>query len=114
MEYIIYCDESVSDGKYYTDFFGGVLVRNADYDAIKETLDAKKAELGMNGEIKWVKVTSNYLDKYKQMVSLFFSFLKEDWLCSEELRRRLQILVLNKFIINMRSCITSLSNMPSA
>lgn len=21
MEYIIYCDESVSDGKYYTDFF---------------------------------------------------------------------------------------------
>ena len=28
MEYIIYCDESVSDGKYYTDFFGGVLVRN--------------------------------------------------------------------------------------
>ena len=42
MEYIIYCDESVSDGKYYTDFFGGVLVRNTHIDAIREALDAKK------------------------------------------------------------------------
>lgn len=45
MEYIIYCDESVSDGKFYTDFFGGVLVRNTDYDVIKAAIDAKKAEL---------------------------------------------------------------------
>ena len=78
MEYIIYCDESVSDGKYYTDFFGGVLVRNTDYDAIKAAIDAKKAELNLKGEIKWVKVTGNYLDKYKQIVDLFFSFLKEN------------------------------------
>ena len=49
MEYIIYCDESVSDGKYYTDFFGGVLVRNTDYDAIKAAIDAKKAELNLKG-----------------------------------------------------------------
>ena len=26
MEYIIYCDESDSNGKYYSDFFGGVHV----------------------------------------------------------------------------------------
>ena len=76
MEYIIYCDESVSDGKYYTDFFGGVLVKNADYDDIKNSLDSKKAELNLNGEIKWVKVTGNYLDKYKQMMDTFFSFFK--------------------------------------
>ena len=78
MEYIIYCDESVSDGKHYTDFFGGVLVRNTDYDAIKAAIDAQKAELNLKGEIKWVKVTGNYLDKYKQVVDLFFSFLKEN------------------------------------
>ena len=59
MEYIIYCDESVSDGKYYTDFFGGVLVRNTHIDAIREALDAKKQELNLSGEIKWVKVTGN-------------------------------------------------------
>ena len=78
MEYIIYCDESVSDGIYYTDFFGGVLVCNTDYDVIKDALNAKKLELNLHGEIKWVKVTGNYLDKYKQMIDLFFSYIKEN------------------------------------
>lgn len=78
MEYIIYCDESVSNGKYYTDFFGGVLVRNKDYDKIRETLDVKKQELNLKGEIKWVKVTENYLEKYKQIMDYFFSFIKEN------------------------------------
>ncbi|MBQ6015328.1 MAG: DUF3800 domain-containing protein [Bacteroidales bacterium] len=78
MEYIIYCDESVSNGKYYTDFFGGVLVRNKDYDKIRETLDVKKLELNLKGEIKWVKVTENYLEKYKQIMDYFFSFIKEN------------------------------------
>ena len=78
MEYIIYCDESVSDGKYYTDFFGGVLVRNTDYDNIRDALNAKKQELNLKGEIKWIKVTENYLNKYMQMMTLFFSFIKNN------------------------------------
>ena len=78
MEYINYCDESVSDGIFYTDFFGGVLVCNKDYDVIKNSLDAKKLELNLHGEIKWVKVTGNYLDKYQQMIDLFFKFVKEN------------------------------------
>lgn len=78
MEYIIYCDESVCDGKYFTDFFGGVLVRNTDYDRVKDALDAKKNEVNLKGEIKWIKVTENYLDKYKQMMDLFFSFIKDN------------------------------------
>ena len=41
-------------------------------------IDTKKSELNLNGEIKWVKVTGNYLDKYKQIMDLFFSFLKEN------------------------------------
>ncbi len=80
MEYIIYCDESVSNGKYYTDFFGGVLVRNTDFDKIRDALDTKKQELNLKGEIKWIKVTENYLEKYKQMMELFFSFIKENLL----------------------------------
>ena len=78
MEYIIYCDESVSDGKYFTDFFGGVLVRNMDYDNIRGALNAKKQDLNLKGEIKWIKVTENYLDKYKQMMDIFFSFIKDN------------------------------------
>ena len=67
MEYIIYCDESVTDGKYYSDFFGGVLVRSGDFDEIKDTLEAKKQELNLLNEIKWSRVTENYLDKYIQI-----------------------------------------------
>lgn len=78
MEYIIYCDESVSDGKYYTDFFGGVLVRNTDYLYIRKALDEKKSELNLNGEIKWTKVTENYLDKYMEMMNVFFTFINEN------------------------------------
>ena len=76
MEYIIYSDESDSKGDYYSDFFGGVLVRSTDFDTIRETLDQKKSELNFRGEIKWVKVTGNYLSKYMQMIDLFFSFVK--------------------------------------
>lgn len=76
MEYIIYFDESVNDGEYYSDFFGGVLVRNTDYDFIRCALDTMKQELNLNGEIKWIKVTANYLEKYKQIMNLFFSFIK--------------------------------------
>ena len=43
MEYIIYCDESVTDGKYYSDFFGGVLVRSGDFDEIPYPLDQRDA-----------------------------------------------------------------------
>ena len=78
MEYIIYCDESVNDGKYYTDFFGGVLVRNTDYDNVRGALNRMKKELNLNGEIKWIKVTENYLDKYKKMMDIFFSFIKDN------------------------------------
>jgi len=42
MEYIIYCDESVSSGKYFSDFYGGALVRSNDYMKIISLLNDKK------------------------------------------------------------------------
>lgn len=78
MEYIIYCDESVSKGKFYSDFYGGALVRSQDFIHINEALKAKKNELHFNNEIKWTKVTLPYLEKYKEMISCFFDFIKED------------------------------------
>ena len=61
MEYIIYCDESVGKGKYYSNFFGGALVQNTDYDQIRQALDTRKQELNLTREMKWIKVTSAYL-----------------------------------------------------
>jgi hypothetical protein len=76
-EFVIYCDESDSNGKYYSNFYGGVLVQSKDLDHVKSKISAKKAELHLHGEVKWQKVTANYLDKYIELVDLYFSLAKE-------------------------------------
>lgn len=76
MEYYIYCDESLSKGRLFSHFYGGALVRSYDYDEVKAALDAKKLNLNLMGEIKWTKVSSNYLSKYIEMMDLYFSFIK--------------------------------------
>ena len=77
MDYLIYCDESLSKGQFFSHFYGGALVRSKDYIEVKEALDARKRELNLLGEIKWTKVSANYLDKYKDMMDLYFRFIKE-------------------------------------
>lgn len=77
MEYIN-SDETISRGEYFSDFFGGVLVRSRDIYEVTTAIEAKKQELNLLGEIKWVKVSVNYLEKYKEMMDLFFSFIKQD------------------------------------
>lgn len=77
MEYIIYSDESISKGEFFSDFFGGALVTDLNFQEVNSALEAKKLELNMMGEIKWTKVSANYLGKYMQMMDLFFSFIKQ-------------------------------------
>ena len=77
MEYIIYCDESVGKGKYYSNFFGGALVQSQDFEQIKQSLDEKKRALNVTGEMKWIKVTSSYLIKYVEIMDTFFSFVRD-------------------------------------
>lgn len=50
MEYIIYSDESVSKGEYFSDFFGGALVTNTNFNEVNSALEAKKQELNLTGE----------------------------------------------------------------
>lgn len=76
MEYILYCDESCQEGPLVSDFFGGCLVSFKDYEEITEALKAKKTELHFFGEVKWTKVTENYLSKYIDIMNLYFSFIK--------------------------------------
>ena len=77
MEYILYCDESSSDGPIYSDFFGGCLINSKDLVKVTAALNQKKAELHLNGEIKWSKTTDQYLEKYIQMIDLFFDFVRD-------------------------------------
>ena len=55
MEYIIYSDESDSKGDYYSDFFGGVLVRSTDFDMIKEIEREKKPRLSYINRLSGTK-----------------------------------------------------------
>lgn len=52
MEYILYCDESSSDGPKYSDFFGGCIINSVDLKNVENALNAKKDELNLHGEIK--------------------------------------------------------------
>lgn len=76
MEYILYCDESSSQGPKFSDFFGGCIINSKDLNVVTETLEAKKKELNLLGEIKWTKVTGQYLERYIEVIDLFFDFVK--------------------------------------
>lgn len=56
-EYIIFCDESDREGRYYSNFYGGVIVGASNYERITRLLNEKKSELNLFGEVKWAKVT---------------------------------------------------------
>lgn len=74
-EYIIYCDESVHDGKYYSDFYGGLLISSDKLDKVIKRMEGHKQKLNLGAEIKWSKVTHQYLDKYLKMMDAFFKEL---------------------------------------
>ena len=71
-EYIIFCDESDITGKYYSNFYGGVLIGSSQLDRVNRRLNAEKQKLNLFGEVKWSKVTENYLAKYQSLMQAFF------------------------------------------
>lgn len=77
-EFVIYTDESVKDGEFFSNFYGGALVRSTDLADVIDTLANIKAEQNLHGEIKWTKVTSNYLDKYVAVMDAFFDLIAKD------------------------------------
>ena len=54
-EYIIYCDELEDKGPFFSNFFGGALIKAADRVKIEFALQA--ARVGVTGEAKWTKIT---------------------------------------------------------
>lgn len=75
MEYVLYCDESIDTDIKYGDFFGGCIVSSSDLEPIVRALNECKRENNLLKEIKWTKVTENYLQKYQNVIRLFFSFV---------------------------------------
>lgn len=77
-EFILYCDESISKGQYYSDFYGGVLIGSDALDRVNSHLEALKTSLRVNEEIKWTKTNVFTLDAYKQMMNAFFTMIADD------------------------------------
>lgn len=75
-EYIIFCDESETKGRYYSNFYGGLLVGSSQYDRLTRLFDDLKASLNLHGEVKWSKVTEAYLEKYRTLVEALFQELQ--------------------------------------
>ena len=77
-EFVIYTDESVKNGSYFSNFYGGVLVRSRDLLHASEELSKIKQSQNLHGEIKWTKVTENYLEKYIAVIDVFFDLVAAD------------------------------------
>ena len=71
-EYLIFCDESDKRGKYFSNFYGGVIVGASQYQRITGRLNTLKNELRLFGETKWEKVTEQYQERYIQLMAAFF------------------------------------------
>ena len=76
LRYIVYCDESSSNGDLYTDFFGGCIIEASKIRYIEERLNERKRALNLKSEIKWTHVSEQYLDKYIQMIHTFFEYVR--------------------------------------
>ena len=74
--YIIYCDESIQKGPYFSHFYGGAFVDEQNFHSIVQTLNCKKHELNFFGEVKWTKITQQYEQKYIDFINLYFDLIK--------------------------------------
>jgi hypothetical protein len=76
LEYIVYADESVTDGKFFWNFYGGCLVTSKDLNDVESALHESKKSLNLFGEVKWQKVTVNYVSKYENLLDVFFDLVE--------------------------------------
>jgi Protein of unknown function (DUF3800) len=77
-ELILYCDESDSSGKHFSNFYGGALVESVHQEEVISRLEACKARLNLLGELKWQKITSQYESKYIDFLSEVFGLMREE------------------------------------
>lgn len=73
---VVFCDESVQDGPYYSNFFGAAMVEEKNLKRVNDQLTAKLTSLNLGGEVKFSKISSNYQTKYQELMIEFFQHIK--------------------------------------
>lgn len=77
-QYYLFADESVQDGPLFSNFYGGALIPQSEYEEVRDRLLECKDGLGFQGnELKWQKVTARDLEAYKKIVTAFFTEMRE-------------------------------------
>src|ERR1022692_1254520 len=77
MRYLIFCDESVSKGSRFSNFYGGLIISSHEYNYVKTELDKLLSTLDKDGELKWSKVNAFNLHEYMLITDKFFDFVQE-------------------------------------
>lgn len=77
MHYIIYCDESSEKGQFYSNFYGGALLRANDRQHIEQRLLTAKSQTNIQGELKWTKISEYNEAAYRDILSTFFECISE-------------------------------------
>ena len=76
--YYIWTDESDSYGKYYANFYGGILIQSKHYEEVLSRLQAVVESVGLSGEeIKWQKVNAYTEERYMKIIDELFEILGE-------------------------------------
>ena len=76
--YYIWTDESDTTGKFYANFYGGILIDSKHYEEVQERLSAVVKAVGLeNEEIKWQKVNEYTEERYKKIIDELFTLLAE-------------------------------------
>ena len=76
--YYIWFDESDKEGEFYSNFYGGVLIKSSDLETVLQMMNSLVLELGIEEEIKWQKVNAFVYEKYVKVVDFIFELLKND------------------------------------
>lgn len=77
-EYFIWCDESLKRGKYFSNFYGGLMVRSVDIEEVQSKLRAVVETIGIQEEIKWQKVDPVKLPAFEAMMDTLFDLVEAD------------------------------------
>ena len=75
--YYIWCDESVKEGEFYSNFYGGMLIESKNLKRVLNRMERKIQELDITEEIKWQKVNQHFFEKYIALVDFIFDLLEE-------------------------------------
>ncbi len=77
MRYYVWCDESIEKGKFFSDFYGGVIINKEDFEEINSELTNLFLSFSLGSELKWTKINDYQKFGYMGMMDLFFKYIKE-------------------------------------